>query len=282
MACIMVFCGKPSKGCSNCRKRRIKCDQLDPACSQCLRAGKTCDGYRNQLNLMFRNENEKVMQKARGPKQHAQQSQSPSSLLSSPPKERTTHIIVRDTIFSPFSEDCEELAKSPFPRQYCFCPSPLKHLSTDDLGVQFFFNNYMTTEYVSLSEFLTPPHSPPLMAHQIFLNESFHEAISSVGYAALSNVSGNSQYHIVARKKYVKSISNTTTALKNTSSSNLDFILMCIVLLAMFEIVTGTAPGSKIWSMHLDGAAALLKLMTGEPRAPELITIHRHQLMPNV
>ncbi|KAK9241862.1 hypothetical protein V1506DRAFT_569310 [Lipomyces tetrasporus] len=59
----MVFCGRSSKGCSNCRARRIKCDQVEPSCSQFLRANKTCPGYRDQLALLFREQSEEVARK---------------------------------------------------------------------------------------------------------------------------------------------------------------------------------------------------------------------------
>ncbi|PVI01182.1 hypothetical protein DM02DRAFT_671418 [Periconia macrospinosa] len=32
-------------GCLTCRKRRVRCDQARPACSQCSNSGRTCDGY---------------------------------------------------------------------------------------------------------------------------------------------------------------------------------------------------------------------------------------------
>lgn len=63
----MVFCGKASLSCKNCRIRRIKCNKLRPECSQCIRAGKTCPGYRDQLSLMFRDETVKVRNKFQDP-----------------------------------------------------------------------------------------------------------------------------------------------------------------------------------------------------------------------
>lgn len=35
----------PSGGCQTCKKRRIKCDEGQPSCSRCLRAGRQCGGY---------------------------------------------------------------------------------------------------------------------------------------------------------------------------------------------------------------------------------------------
>ncbi|KAI1765964.1 hypothetical protein GGR53DRAFT_243163 [Hypoxylon sp. FL1150] len=36
---------KVKTGCNNCKQRRIKCDELRPACTQCVRSKKTCTGY---------------------------------------------------------------------------------------------------------------------------------------------------------------------------------------------------------------------------------------------
>ncbi|KAK7435860.1 hypothetical protein Landi51_12860 [Colletotrichum acutatum] len=38
----------PSKGCSTCRKRRVKCDEDRPSCRECLRLGRVCGGYESQ------------------------------------------------------------------------------------------------------------------------------------------------------------------------------------------------------------------------------------------
>ncbi|KAJ1329217.1 transcriptional activator protein UGA3 [Microdochium nivale] len=36
---------KVKTGCTNCKKRRIKCDEKRPACTQCIRSRKECTGY---------------------------------------------------------------------------------------------------------------------------------------------------------------------------------------------------------------------------------------------
>ncbi|KAF7930115.1 hypothetical protein EAE99_004308 [Botrytis elliptica] len=49
--------GKLSKGCQTCRKRKIKlsclCDEVMPACNQCLKAGWKCPQYGDSLERMF-------------------------------------------------------------------------------------------------------------------------------------------------------------------------------------------------------------------------------------
>ncbi|RGP73147.1 hypothetical protein FLONG3_6463 [Fusarium longipes] len=50
----MVNPGKPSRGCTTCKKRKIKCDQSTPACTQCKTAGWNCPGPSNPVAI-FRN-----------------------------------------------------------------------------------------------------------------------------------------------------------------------------------------------------------------------------------
>ncbi|RAL07700.1 Zn(II)2Cys6 transcription factor [Aspergillus homomorphus CBS 101889] len=54
-----------SLSCEHCRRRRIKCNQLRPRCSQCARAGLSCSGYRAPLDLLFRDETTTVARKVR-------------------------------------------------------------------------------------------------------------------------------------------------------------------------------------------------------------------------
>ncbi|KAL4935643.1 hypothetical protein BDV06DRAFT_217276 [Aspergillus oleicola] len=59
----MVYCGKPSRACSECRVKRRKCDLSRPACRQCVRAGSRCDGYRGESCLAFRDQTAETLSK---------------------------------------------------------------------------------------------------------------------------------------------------------------------------------------------------------------------------
>ncbi|GKZ93259.1 transcriptional regulator family: Fungal Specific TF [Aspergillus niger] len=63
----MVYRGKPSKSCRECRKRDIKCDKKEDGCSQCVRAGLKCSGYQKLTDIVILNETsataEKVLKK---------------------------------------------------------------------------------------------------------------------------------------------------------------------------------------------------------------------------
>ncbi|KUM59492.1 hypothetical protein ACN42_g7649 [Penicillium freii] len=54
---------RASPACGNCRSRRIKCNLLQPRCSQCARAGLSCTGYRSQSDLLFRDQTKSTIEK---------------------------------------------------------------------------------------------------------------------------------------------------------------------------------------------------------------------------
>jgi len=70
----------------------------------------------------------------------------------------------------------------------------------------------------------------------ISVNDTFSNAVSSVGFAGLSNVTKNPTHMIIARRKYAASIRDITAALKDTSNADLDATFKSVMLLAAFEV----------------------------------------------
>ncbi|KAJ5918223.1 hypothetical protein N7454_010598 [Penicillium verhagenii] len=61
----MIYCGRPSTSCNNCRAKKRRCDKAVPECGQCLRTGQKCPGYRDPSSLIFRDESTQVISRAR-------------------------------------------------------------------------------------------------------------------------------------------------------------------------------------------------------------------------
>ena len=61
----MVNFGR-SWGCMRCKKRRIKCDELEPACKRCTKSGYTCPGYDSEkpIKIRFKDETALVTHRA--------------------------------------------------------------------------------------------------------------------------------------------------------------------------------------------------------------------------
>lgn len=238
----MVFCGKPSKGCTQCRGRRIKvfihvycdwnetandrekCDLLEPSCTQCIRANKSCAGYRDQLALKFRDESAKVVRKVRisdtpSPPTVTSGRGSPakgqaggnsaqivalvwpweaSSASSSPPTQATS------VVSTPEEPKAIDWLRARIPPSSI--PSPLlPHVNDSDQGISFFFQHYVTT--IPHDQMVTKfwPH--------LFTHKAFFDAVSAVGLAGLANVRGDGELMGVARRKYGKGVKKVAASL---------------------------------------------------------------------
>ena len=86
----MPYRGKPSKNCAGCRRRKIKCDLKLPGCTQCRNAGLECEGYRNQLDLMFLDENERTQKSVLKRSKSSKTTTSDSETTSSAPSRRSS------------------------------------------------------------------------------------------------------------------------------------------------------------------------------------------------
>lgn len=60
----MVYRGKPSAGCENCRKAKKRCTLEQPACARCVKLNKPCSGYRDTTGLQIQDETLSVTRKA--------------------------------------------------------------------------------------------------------------------------------------------------------------------------------------------------------------------------
>ncbi|RYC54501.1 hypothetical protein CHU98_g11705 [Xylaria longipes] len=246
----MVYCGKASQGCQSCRTRRIKCDKKRPECSQCIRVGKRCPGYRDQLSLLFRDESTKVIQKA-----HAQwgtgtlgssaHDGSESSSASIPSSRQIPYAPARPVSLEP-PVAAREIIASRMPRRV--------EPNLDQRGLQFYVERYLLNHPDS-------PRTPELLDLYFGNEEAIRNVMIAVGLAGMSNLLGNKSMGLAARSKYVTALKQTGQLLAGTSRDPRSIVkpLRSIVTLALFEVVQGK--GSRVSAgsanTHIHGAVAL-------------------------
>ena len=86
-------------------------------------------------------------------------------------------------------------------------------------------------------------------------------SVDAVGLAFLTFQSGSDQAPQLARAKYSEALSLVQNALVSSGSSTSDAFLLTVLLLDLFEKITGNNPQSTDgWMSHVNGALALLKL----------------------
>ncbi|GAB1320260.1 hypothetical protein MFIFM68171_10470 [Madurella fahalii] len=252
----MVYCGKASQGCQSCRARRIKCDKVRPQCTQCIRVGKSCPGYRDQLSLMFRDESTKVIQKA-----HAQWGVTEASELgepssSSPPATSPSAIRGRSSVSGAATSRSQYITragpKSPLggppgrslPREL----SP----TTVDKAIQFYLDHYV----IGLPD--EPKAGQELQTQRWVHADATRDIMAAVGLAGLSNITGDKQMNTLARQHYGSALQNISSSIRDVARLDLEIVLRSVVMMAMFEIVRGRDEPVSTARTHIMGGAAIL------------------------
>ena len=57
--------GQPSKGCTKCRSRKVKCDRTKPVCEKCIKIGHQNCTYSDQFDIILRNQTSQTAERAR-------------------------------------------------------------------------------------------------------------------------------------------------------------------------------------------------------------------------
>ncbi|KAF3391370.1 hypothetical protein F1880_007677 [Penicillium rolfsii] len=223
----MVYRGKPSAACERCRGRRLKCDQGNPSCTQCIRAKVECPGYRDPLDSCFRDQSQEVIRKSQS------QRQTHNKRIVTTHSERVT----------PLTHSSPDVPS----------PTAAPHYPAQELAKGYLFCNYMS--------------GGPRADHMSYLvpliedsqNLAVNSALNAVGLAALSNIRMSPQMMLKARREYTAALSHTNQALQDPIKSKQDDILAAVVLLGMFEVMTCTDDSFiDRWMKHMDGAAQLI------------------------
>lgn len=234
----MVYSGRPSKGCLHCRQRRIKvpfrtsstlrlffqavllfspsvsdrwqCDLSKPSCGQCSRSGRQCTGYRDHIQLRFRDESQSVVEKA----QSRSDRRNPYHL----PQCKPTGPIEGQVL------PCGRTASK----------TPPAFLSIDavDQAVAFFFRSHVNEASESCS--LVYRDLPGLYAAEC--NSALSCVIKAIGLAGLSSYRSAPALMSSAFAHYSLALSFVRSALRNQALATTDQTLLTIYLLGIYEV----------------------------------------------
>lgn len=243
----MVYDGKPSKGCGNCRSRKIRCDQARPVCRECTRTNRECLGYRDELSLMFRDQTESVSRKARS-SQSSSAASTPSSSSTRRMPSRSAHPTLlgrsyASSVTTNSSTDLEDPAID-------FGSDPLhkfrmRHARQSLIGI---YPNTGISEQEAICFFLQS-HAIPgnfLITDILtdFLMESggsvsqraIQSSIVAVATAMLSRVRRVASLSQAARREYGSALNLVNQALADANQAKTNQTLGAVVLLALYEV----------------------------------------------
>ncbi|KAJ9298970.1 transcriptional regulator family: Fungal Specific TF [Paecilomyces variotii] len=248
----MVYCGKPSKGCAECRARKIGCDQTRPACSQCTRANRACPGYRDELSLLFRDESQDVARKAKEAKSSRGASNLSKKKRSSCSFENEANLDQRVILRRATAVESQRHHYDCGPLMSRWISAPLEERATN-----FFFANFAWVwASVTRKGVYFAPHIEDSLGGKALM-----AGVASVGCATLSNIHNAPEFHVSARKHYIAALRLIKEALADPSQAKTDLTFTASLLLGMFELVTCTTPATADnWTGHARGAMALFQL----------------------
>lgn len=236
----MVYCGKPSKGCGQCRSRKIKCDQGRPACSQCQKAHRVCSGYRDELSLMFRDESEQVVQKASSrkspqPRRSRGKSGTPTTRTASPKTDDGLSVKGEILNFNDFNinpqqqQRQQQLVRLPNPGPLVIQPSSC----TSELEAACFFARW-TTFPGALWAMNTIPDL--FMSEGTSSEKAMKASVVSAGTAMVSRIRNSQSLKHTAERQYGHALQLMSAALSDEKEVKANSTLSAVIILAMFEV----------------------------------------------
>ncbi|EGX89625.1 C6 zinc finger domain protein [Cordyceps militaris CM01] len=195
----MPFRGRPSTACARCRQRRLNCNHAEPCCSCCARAGVPCPGYRNQLDLRFRDEN--ALAAARALRQVLPGKKKP------PPPKRSA----------------PQLAVAAVP--------PCIAYSVKEAARCHLVSNYMQPRSPKNGElsYLLP------LVEMSSRHAAIEAAVNAVAMAAWANIRLSPKAMLKAQSEYTIALAETNKALRSTQGCKKDETLALVVLLSIYE-----------------------------------------------
>ncbi|RFU30928.1 hypothetical protein B7463_g5409, partial [Scytalidium lignicola] len=199
----------------------MRCNRATPSCSQCVRAGVECAGYRDPKSLTIRNESIEVARKAQLKRQELWESRESRKCRS------------KSTLISQSSPSVARQLSPPI-RDQATC-----------LAQQNYLDKWLWPSVLDLS---------------LADNAAALSSITALGLAVLANTKVGPTLIMAAREEYTVALASTNKALQDLFLSKSDLTLMAVMFLGMFEVVTCTGLNSILqWRKHIEGAVKLLE-----------------------
>ena len=245
------------RACEICKKRKIKCDQRLPSCTQCsfgTRATKKCLYRHHCLDLSLRDETKKLAsqqidEEAYGASCHRSQHSS------------------KDRI----PEDSLMLITQWKQKVVSFLPIDL----ASAVGTNFLLTGFQHGVYHQYlpAIYLSSTSSPVLSL-----------SVEAVGLVCLSFGRNDGQLMMKAKEQHIVALRSTSKVLLRTSNTTSPYAMAAsILLLALFAVMSPDNPhASETWTSHVDGAFTLLTAWHATQKCSVASTLPAENLVRHV
>ncbi|KAH8424707.1 putative C6 transcription factor [Aspergillus melleus] len=236
----MVYGGKPSTGCYLCRKRKIKCDEAVPQCRNCLVYGRPCPGYRQ--DTIFRNETQKVEQLMRKNSVvfvENNRQRSPSLSPSTSPPSGESRASSSLSLYRVADSGWDE-------RAVCYFFDQFTTLEDQEVCINHL--GFLPSLYATCRD----------IGYDGSVSSCLRLAVDATALITLGNEVKAPPLIIKARDCYGMAIRGLRQALASKTQAVKDETFATMILLCLFEDITGERNG--LTSSHTAGLELLVKL----------------------
>ena len=226
----------------------VQCDETRPTCIQCAKSKRVCSGYRDEVDLLFRNENRATEIRA----QRSAAARSSESSGKSMKKPQT-----RPASSSYYNAAAVTLNSwSAWNGSFCSSPRVLPE-NAEQHALCHFFTNYVPTTKHSESTFLG--YLLPVW-REAASESALCAATSTVALMGLGYAPERNQLIRKARQNYSMAIFKLNAAISDPVEARRDETLLSVLLFSLYQKMVGTPESLITWTQHTDGAVALVKL----------------------
>jgi hypothetical protein len=199
-----------------------KCDLTVPACSQCLKAGKVCEGYRTESDFLFRDHSQTATHKVRDQRIGSRVRSSAPNLA-----ETTSCAVVAELIVK--HQSGQQLPRPRVPSLQC----ALAPGSVEDEALCFFFSTYATPQSaVYQASFCA--QLPDMYKHAAG-GQTLKHIIPAIGLGGLARRRGDAVLLVAADAAYHNAVRQTNHALCHLETATSDQTLIGVLLLGLYE-----------------------------------------------
>ncbi|PVH73288.1 putative C6 transcription factor [Cadophora sp. DSE1049] len=215
--------GRLSRGCGACRKRKIRCDETQPECRQCIKAGWVCPRYDDVTERLFQN--------------------------------RTVADFQDD---SSFAAGGNEILAAEYPRSCPLQQDDMHQALINDRAIDLFLASHVPRDTVFIRgcfEYL------PEFRLSHSEDSGFSASLNAAALAAYGNTVQSTKILMQARSYLGAAIRCVNKALMSPNEAIKDTTVISIMLLATFETITCRDQKSlKDCDMHTKGATTIIEL----------------------
>lgn len=184
-----------------------------------------CPGYRNELDLLFRNENDHVKRRSSSIHARALSVRATASTADCLDETSSGVDLYNKSIDYGLYQDAM-LGAQTYPLDH---GAPTFSLAAGDQAKCFLLKNFITSDSEILNQLWSNTRSE-------YRPKPLADAIESLGFAGLSNFHNNPHFMIIARSKYALALEATISSLGAQHQADIKRNIRVAIVLGLFEV----------------------------------------------